>query len=562
MDLVGIEGLVVGQNCLEQQQVLEGKPKFNGSGSIKQERSDPFEDESNRASKVAKRAGDLGMRSNTENALPKEQMLSFSSSSKPEVSFLSGKDLGLISDKNAPNLAFSYFQQSAYSRSPTGFGSGNLNGSMHGPFTRIRGPFTPAQWIELEHQAMIYKYLIANIPVPANLLVPIRKALTSSGFPGFSLGSYPSHSYGWGSFHLGYSGSMDPEPGRCRRTDGKKWRCSRDAVPDQKYCERHINRGRHRSRKPVEGHTGQAASGPTSTKGVPAMSASASSLVTSSGGAFGGVTIAQHQIKGLQPTGATNASTDPIVNRYHDQQGLTVMPSTMNSKTEGSPFTMKQNIPVDESSQSEFGFVSTDSLLNPSQKGSYFSCKGYNSLLEFSSQQTHDQYPLRHYMPDLPKDQPNRSAIPWPEELKSDWTQLSMSIPMSSDFSSSSVMQDKTSPSPLRLSHELDPSEMGSRLGYIVGEAGPKQNARIPVSWENPMGGPLGEVLNNAASNARGSFKAQSLKGEAWDGSPELGSSPTGVLQKPTFVSLSNSSSSGSPRGENKKTQEGGKSLR
>lgn len=45
---------------------------------------------------------------------------------------------------------------------------------------------------------------------------------------------------------------MDPEPGRCRRTDGKKWRCSKDAVPDQKYCERHINRGRHRSRKPVE----------------------------------------------------------------------------------------------------------------------------------------------------------------------------------------------------------------------------------------------------------------------------------------------------------------------
>lgn len=62
---------------------------------------------------------------------------------------------------------------------------------------------------------------------------------------------------GWGSFHLGFSGgNMDPEPGRCRRTDGKKWRCSRDAVPDQKYCERHINRGRHRSRKPVEGQNG------------------------------------------------------------------------------------------------------------------------------------------------------------------------------------------------------------------------------------------------------------------------------------------------------------------
>lgn len=45
---------------------------------------------------------------------------------------------------------------------------------------------------------------------------------------------------------------MDPEPGRCRRTDGKKWRCSRDVVPGQKYCERHMHRGRNRSRKPVE----------------------------------------------------------------------------------------------------------------------------------------------------------------------------------------------------------------------------------------------------------------------------------------------------------------------
>ncbi|KAL0278045.1 UNVERIFIED_CONTAM: Growth-regulating factor 3, partial [Sesamum radiatum] len=46
--------------------------------------------------------------------------------------------------------------------------------------------------------------------------------------------------------------AMDPEPGRCRRTDGKKWRCSRDVVAGQKYCERHMHRGRNRSRKPVE----------------------------------------------------------------------------------------------------------------------------------------------------------------------------------------------------------------------------------------------------------------------------------------------------------------------
>lgn len=44
---------------------------------------------------------------------------------------------------------------------------------------RVRGPFTPSQWMELEHQALIYKYLAANIPVPHNLLVPIRRSITS-----------------------------------------------------------------------------------------------------------------------------------------------------------------------------------------------------------------------------------------------------------------------------------------------------------------------------------------------------------------------------------------------
>lgn len=45
----------------------------------------------------------------------------------------------------------------------------------------------------------------------------------------------------------------DTEPWRCKRTDGKKWRCTREALQDSKYCERHIHRGKKRgSRKPVE----------------------------------------------------------------------------------------------------------------------------------------------------------------------------------------------------------------------------------------------------------------------------------------------------------------------
>ncbi|CAA6653478.1 unnamed protein product [Spirodela intermedia] len=147
---------------------------------------------------------------------------------------------------------------------------------MHGVLAGVSGPFTPSQWLELEHQALIYKYLDANMPVPANLLVPIRKSsLNSSASPPTpppppplsdqTCSSIPPLSdppsgwiltVGWGAFHAGFTGTADPEPGRCRRTDGKKWRCSRDAVVDQKYCERHMNRGRHRSRKPVEAHSG------------------------------------------------------------------------------------------------------------------------------------------------------------------------------------------------------------------------------------------------------------------------------------------------------------------
>ncbi|XP_031282498.1 growth-regulating factor 4-like isoform X2 [Pistacia vera] len=108
--------------------------------------------------------------------------------------------------------------------------------------------FTVSQWHELEHQALIFKYLKAGLPVPPDLLVPIRRSLQLISS---SLFHHPA---------LGYYGKkIDPEPGRCRRTDGKKWRCSKDAHPDSKYCERHMNRSRYRSRKPVESQIGTTA---------------------------------------------------------------------------------------------------------------------------------------------------------------------------------------------------------------------------------------------------------------------------------------------------------------
>ena len=132
---------------------------------------------------------------------------------------------------------------------------------------------------------------------------------------------------GWGSFHLGFSNNTDPEPGRCRRTDGKKWRCSRDAVADQKYCERHMNRGRHRSRKPVEGQTGHAVSGTATTTATtststsstisklsPIASSSSASVVVPSGTSNSLAIAAHQQLKNLQP-GASNPSAATTINR-------------------------------------------------------------------------------------------------------------------------------------------------------------------------------------------------------------------------------------------------------
>ncbi|KAL3690372.1 hypothetical protein R1sor_016681 [Riccia sorocarpa] len=172
-----------------------------------------------------------------------------------------------------------------------------------------RAPFTTGQWAELEHQALIFKYMMAGVNVPPDLLNPIRKSVAAMNgltsphhaanskfrdYPTFAshgmkltfVGYIPpdvAHLFrvGWGAFHLGVATNADPEPGRCRRTDGKKWRCSRDVVPDQKYCERHMHRGRHRARKPTDGQATSTSPAPTASS---AAAAANSSTMTASGG--------------------------------------------------------------------------------------------------------------------------------------------------------------------------------------------------------------------------------------------------------------------------------------
>ncbi|MQM17231.1 hypothetical protein Taro_050202 [Colocasia esculenta] len=106
-----------------------------------------------------------------------------------------------------------------------------------------RCPFTASQWQELEHQALIFNYMVSGTPIPHGLILPIKTFYPEPNFPHQSRIVYQMDFEGKGE---------DPEPGRCRRTDGKKWRCSKEAYPDSKYCEKHMHRGKNRSRKHVE----------------------------------------------------------------------------------------------------------------------------------------------------------------------------------------------------------------------------------------------------------------------------------------------------------------------
>ncbi|KAK7289720.1 hypothetical protein RIF29_03585 [Crotalaria pallida] len=102
--------------------------------------------------------------------------------------------------------------------------------------------FTEAQRLELFNQVFIFNYFACHLPIlHHHLAVP-------AAFSSYMPGSEYSHQ----GFDYGSSMVMDPEPRRCRRTDGKRWRCSREVVPDQKYCEKHMHRGCNRSRKLVE----------------------------------------------------------------------------------------------------------------------------------------------------------------------------------------------------------------------------------------------------------------------------------------------------------------------
>ncbi|XP_042050391.1 growth-regulating factor 7-like isoform X2 [Salvia splendens] len=111
--------------------------------------------------------------------------------------------------------------------------------------------FSRDQFAELCNQICIHNSIVYGFPVAFHLLLPIWISVFHSLGPAIYI-IYPTLS-GFSPEKSDHSTVMDDsEPGRCRRTDGRKWRCSKNAVLLQKYCESHMHRGRQGSRKHVE----------------------------------------------------------------------------------------------------------------------------------------------------------------------------------------------------------------------------------------------------------------------------------------------------------------------
>ncbi|ONK58915.1 uncharacterized protein A4U43_C08F1030 [Asparagus officinalis] len=290
----------------------------------------------------------------------------------------------------------------------------------------LRSPFTAAQWQELEHQALILKYLLAG--VPPDLLVPIRRSFGS--LPAYF---YPNPALSYCSY---FGKKLDPEPGRCRRTDGKKWRCSKDAYPDSKYCERHMHRGKNRSRKPVESQTLSQLQSSSSTvtslnptgtisrsvqnSPLPYSMSSSSSAQASTLGAYGTGNKDYRYLNGVK-TELNMHSFAPEASG--SIKGLGVDPSLSSSWTSrDSSFSLSNSRNSSHSysqlQQQQSSYLGSDfGLLQPVKEET-------NSLRPFF-----DEWPkTRELWSDLEDERSNQISF--------SNTQLSMSIPMaSSDFS-------------------------------------------------------------------------------------------------------------------------------
>ncbi|XP_004513476.1 growth-regulating factor 3 isoform X1 [Cicer arietinum] len=337
-----------------------------------------------------------------------------------------------------------------------------------------RFPFTPSQWQELEHQALVYKYMASGISIPPDLLFTIRRSFFDS--PLISSTLLPNQTqqqhFGWNYLQMGIGRKIDPEPGRCRRTDGKKWRCSKEAYQDSKYCERHMHRGKNRSRKPVEVFK------TTTTNANANANANANnpSTLTSNNSSLSFDTQQHHHHSHLQhsflyhhPSSKSSSSTAIVLSSYEDNSAplfLDTNSCSHNNTDYRNRYVYGEKEDVDEyaffkepSGSSTMKSFSTSSMdrdswqLTPltmsssssssssrlrsfSSLSNDYSCLQLQSLSEQSKQQEQEKEPQKtvHRFFD---EWPHKGREQWLHDLddKSSTTQLSISIPSSAhDF--------------------------------------------------------------------------------------------------------------------------------
>nr|QJI08128.1 growth-regulating factor 3 [Hevea brasiliensis] len=399
-------------------------------------------------------------------------------------------------------------------------------------------PFTNAQWKELERQTMIYKYMMASVPVPPHLLFPTPRNLNSDPVARHS-------SLGTG-LNLKFTNGADLEPGRCRRTDGKKWRCSRDVARDQKYCERHMHRGRPRSRKPVELQANTDTNNNNKkTRYNPAVSAE--SPVPAVASQFVGTNSQPY----LQAPVFPDKPSEKVANfdaSLAFAAAFKEEPRSLEWMIKGEPADQQWHHMIKQTEiglSNERSFNSTP-ILNPDYHGG--EALNLNSFGNFSAGEDHHSNQCTLFLNETP-----RGFIDaWSNGASDDQSGAASRNTGSAVSSNGKLSQSSLSLSMggINMDDEMDQIQMG--LGLIESdqnrECCTKSLAMSSASWTGATpGGPLAEVIQLSSANATAS-QSSPVAENGDSGSPPATavSSPSGFPQK-TLASFSDSSSNSSP---------------
>ncbi|KAI5080698.1 hypothetical protein GOP47_0003881 [Adiantum capillus-veneris] len=413
--------------------------------------------------------------------------------------------------------------------------------------------FTPEQLLEFTQQTYVFKHFVAGVTPPPTLLVPIINSVASMGRIGMGSMHYGGNA---GLFGVGgLRGNIDPEPGRCRRTDGKKWRCAREVVADQKYCERHMHRGRHRARanKLANGGTDTLS---TSTS-LPSNAVTNTSNLHSSSGISASVTAPfvssapkePHLHFSLQPASAVSTQLNRSSSNASDgDQKPALLPSSSSASGAGGLKRLLEasNIggPLSRSLAAQpetppnlaellkaIPTTTKTNLTNHLPKAGQHTTMGLDAPFPFAchtSDRDADHSELRQFVGDgdqWPRisrvtDNPP-SGLSWFEQLSEEQnkrsrfnTELSISThksPLTNLSTKFGGSHQEDLVGGVDASHFMGLSmDVGAKVDGLAKLEEDRYNGRtswVPIAWESPaLGGPLGEVLQSNAANNGGSF--------------------------------------------------------